>query len=330
MSIFKYFYEPRNMFLNVLKWCPLDGKTYRRKTLPSFALVWTRPHFKLYWFPKDSFAAHPNDINNKRVAGHWGPTVLWNKTTTDWYFTPPPQDIPQAQTSLPPPFPPHSPPAYPAPPQPSSPLSFHSTTIVPSFSDILISPKTNGSRIFLSLLLLLPLLSPIFSLSLSLLHSGADERQALSRQWHSKTSGLGSSVSGYSTLLGAISLSKVWPAYSPTENPQISYYTRHTEGRHTAALRGCNECVYVCGRWIQIETSEYKKTWRYGGERKTHAWACLFMSERESELVWEAACVLEIYEQWVSRSLGRIFRKFPHREAKCVARRQTPLTNNSP
>lgn len=282
-------------------------------------------------------------IDSLKTRSQLIPTTL---TTNGWLVTGVPQssdtkqpltgtlhrppDIPQAQTSLPPPFLPHSPPAYPAPPQPSTSLSFHSTTIVPSFSDILISPKTNGSRIFLSLLRPLPLLSPIFSLSLSLLHSGADERQALSRQWHSKTSGLGSSVSGYSTLLGAISLSKVWPAYSPTENPQISYYTRHTEGRHTAALQGCNECVYVCGRWIQIETSEYKKTWRYGGERKTHAWACLFMSERESELVWEAACVLEIYEQWVSRSLGRIFRKFPHREAKCVARRQTPLTNNSP
>lgn len=80
----------------------------------------------------------------------------------------------------------------------------------------------------------------LFSLSPSL---GADERQALSRQWHSKTSALGSSVSGYSTLLGAISLSKAWPAYSPTENPQISCYTRHTEGRHTAAFR---VQTYVC------------------------------------------------------------------------------------
>lgn len=119
MSIFKYFYEPRNMFLNVLKWCPLDGKTYRRKTLPSFALVWTRPHFKLYWFPKDSFAAHPNDINNKRVAGHWGPTVLWHKTTTDWYFTPPPKTshkpkqaspLPSLPTVHRPTLPPHNPP----------------------------------------------------------------------------------------------------------------------------------------------------------------------------------------------------------------------------
>lgn len=153
--------------------------------------------------------------------------------------TSPPPDIPLAQTRLYPPLFPHSPPTRPCPP-----LSFHSTTIVPSFSGILISPKTNGSRIFLSLLLLLPSSFLLFSLSLSFSPSlGADERQALSRQWHSKTSGLGSSVSGYSTLLGAISLSKVWPAYSPTENPQISYYTLHTEGRHTAALRVQRVCV---------------------------------------------------------------------------------------
>ncbi len=79
--------------------------------------------------------------------------------------TSPPPDIPLAQTRLSPPLFPHSPPTRPCPP-----LSFHSTTIVPSFSGILISPKTNGSRIFLSLLLLASSFL-LFSLPLSLLHS---------------------------------------------------------------------------------------------------------------------------------------------------------------
>lgn len=167
MSIFKYFYEPRNMFLNVLKWCPLDGKTYRRKTLPSFALVWTRPHFKLYWFPKDSFAAHPNDINNKRVAGHWGPTVLWHKTTTDWYFTPPPKTshkpkqaspLPSLPTVHRPTLPPHNPPPLcPSTPRllcpPFQTSSYHPKQMGPVFSSL--SSSSSPSFLLFSLSLFL-------------------------------------------------------------------------------------------------------------------------------------------------------------------------------
>lgn len=53
----------------------------------------------------------------------------------------------------------------------------------------------------------------------------------------------------------------------------------------------------------------------------------LCVGMRESERV--AACVLEIYERRVTRSLGCIFLKFPHSKAKCIARRQTLLTNNA-
>lgn len=142
----------------------------------------------------------------------------------------------------------------------------------------------------LSLLLLL-LLPPPFSYFLSLSFSPslcADERQALSRQWHSKTSGLGSSVSGYSTLLGAISLSKVWPAYSPTENPQISYYTLHTEGRHSCSLAATGVCM--CAQKTaqrQIKMSKFEK-FGYEEEREMHAW--LWVYEREGK--WERAGVL--------------------------------------
>lgn len=122
-----------------------------------------------------------------------------------------------------------------------------------------------------------------FSNSLSFSPSlSADERQALSRQWHSKTSGLGSTVSGYSTLLGAISLSKAWPACSPTENHHISYYTPRTEGRHKAALW----VRQVCKRAKQDGDEQRRESVRSG--RFTHK--CVFMSERESK--WESACVL--------------------------------------
>lgn len=57
---------------------------------------------------------------------------------------------------------------------------------------------------------------------------------------------------------------------------------------------------------------------------------CVLVREREREYERPAACVLKIYEQRVTRSLGCIFRKFPHGEAKCAAPRQTPLTNNGP
>lgn len=111
-------------------------------------------------------------------------------------------------------------------------LCFHLTTTVFSFLGIRTSSKTTLS---------FPLLHFFPSVSFSPSFC-SDERQALSRQWHSKTSGLGSSVSGYSTLLGAISLSKVRPAHSPTENPQISYYKSPHRGE-TQLLR---EYLYVC------------------------------------------------------------------------------------
>lgn len=71
----------------------------------------------------------------------------------------PPPDIPTSLNTPPYPTPlPHSPPTWPCPPWP-----FHFTTIVPSFSGILISTKTNESRISLS-----PLLPPPFSYFLPL------------------------------------------------------------------------------------------------------------------------------------------------------------------
>lgn len=276
----------------------------------------------LYWWLQNPFSAHPIGINIKWVAGQWGPTVLWHTHThtkqTAWYFTP---SWHPASPNTPPPSP-HSPQSN----DPSLPpfLYFYSGTIVPSFSGILISPKTNESRIFLSLLLLLllpPLLPLIFSHSLSPWLC-ADERQALSRQWHSKTSGLGSSVSGYSTLLGAISLSKFWPAYSPTESPQISYYTLNTEGRHSCSLGAMGVCMRAKTAQRQIEMSIFKKS-GYEEEREVHSWVCVLWEgkwERIGALdggEWDA-CVLQIYERC---SLGCIFLKFPQRGAKCIARR---------
>lgn len=111
----------------------------------------------------------------------------------------------------------------------------------------------------------------------------SNERQALSRQWHSKTSGLGSSVSGYSTLLGAISLSKVRPAHSPTENPQISYYSLHTEGRHSCFI---SVCMYAK---TKMEVTKLMKICIWGCQRT----AC---GERESDAL--RPHVLQIYE-WV-------------------------------
>lgn len=151
-----------------------------------------------------------------------------------------------------------------------------SVLLVPSFSGILISPKTNESRI--------P--PPIFSRSLSP-SLCADERQALSRQWHSKTSGLGSTVSGYSTLLGAISLSKVWPASSPTENPQISYYTLNTEGRHSCSLGAMGVCMRAKTAQRQIEMSIFKK-FGYKEEREVHSWARVLWEGK-----WERIGVLD-------------------------------------
>lgn len=125
-------------------------------------------------------------------------------------------------------------------------LCFHLTTTV--FLGILTSSKTTLSS---SLLHFFPSVS--FSRSFC-----SDERQALSRQWHSKTSGLGSSVSGYSTLLGAISLSKVRPAHSPTENPQISYYKSPHRGE-TQLLR---EYLYV----RKVKNFAHNLQWKFAYE----------------------------------------------------------------
>lgn len=113
-----------------------------------------------------------------------------------------PPDIPLAQTRLSPPLFPHSPPTPPV-------LPFHDYCAL-----LFRHPHITQNKwvLYFPLSPPPPPPPPPFSHFLSLPFSpllGADERQALSRQWHSKTSGLGSSVSGYSTLLGAISLSKV-------------------------------------------------------------------------------------------------------------------------
>lgn len=183
-----------------------------------------------------------------------------------------------------------------------------------SFLDILTSSKTSGSWTFLDFCLLssaLLLFFPSVSFSPSLC---SDERQALSRQWHSKTSGLGSSVSGYSTLLGAISLSKVRPAHSPTENPQISYYSLHTEGRYS-----CFTSVCMCAKKKNRGEQTHEICIR--GCQRT---AC---GERESGVLQLHA--LQIYE-WVSCSLGCIFLKFPRGEAKCKARHPNPAHHELP
>lgn len=131
---------------------------------------------------KGSFAHHPGDIKNKWVGG--APSENTRKSI-DCYFTPPSPPLPPSSTL----------------PTPSLLMSY--CTLLFRYSYI-----TNNKWVpfFRSLARSPP---PPLSCSLSLLLSLAlDERQALSRQWHSKTSAHGSRVSGCSTLLGAISLSK--------------------------------------------------------------------------------------------------------------------------
>lgn len=125
-----------------------------------------------------------------------------------------------------------------------------------------------------------------FSNSLSFSPSlSADERQALSRQWHSKTSGLGSTVSGYSTLLGAISLSKAWPACSPTENHHISYYTPRTEGRHKAALWVRQVCLREQNKMETNRDSRISVCLWARGKVSEKALVCWYEGE------WESGCM---------------------------------------
>lgn len=202
-------------------------------------------------------------------VGQWGPTVLRHKHTHKTLTgTLPPPDILLA----PPPLFSHSPMNPPPPFSVSTP-----GLLCPPFQASSYHPKQMG-LVFSSLSP--PPLSYFLSLSFSP-SLCADERQALSRQWHSKTSGLGSSVSGYSTLLGAISLSKVWPAYSPTENPQISYYTLHTEGRHSCSLGATGVCTYAKREPRQIKMSKFK-TFGWEEEGEMHA-RLSFLSESKSE-----------------------------------------------
>lgn len=243
-------------------------------------LVWKILSVQSLKFPQDSFAAHPKDIRNKWEAAQGVPRCSYTKQPLTG--TLPPPDIPQAETRLSPLLLPHSLLTCPYPI-----LSSHSNTIVPFFSVIPISPITNESRIFFSILLFLhpPPFSQFPCLLLSLFFPpslGADERQALSRQWHSKTSGLGSSVSGYSTLLGAISLSKAWPAYSPTKNHQISYYTLHMEGRHTASFCATSGFLHAdqMKRWANIRNGKII----YESEMENKR-------ESVSVLAWESGCM---------------------------------------
>lgn len=255
-------------------------------------------------------------------VGQWGPTVLRHKHThktltgtlppPDILFAPPPlTSSPTAQ------WPPHP---HPFPLfllQDYCALLFRHPHItqnkwVPYFP--LSLPPTPPFSYFLSL---------SFSPSLC-----ADERQALSRQWHSKTSGLGSSVSGYSTLLGAISLSKVWPAYSPTENPQISYYTLHTEGRHSCSLGATGVCTRAKRELRQIKMSKFK-TFRVGGRGRNACTTLLFEWEQKWE--WTGVLVrerLHVCCKFMSAEshahLAASSQSFHTERPKCTARRQNP------
>lgn len=263
------------------------------------------------WASQCWFAAHPIDISIKRVC--------ISSLTHTLTGTLPPPDIRLAQTCLPLPFlPTVQRPIFTPHRSSTSELlypfqasSYHAKQMGPAF------PPPSS---------LLPsfLVFPSLSFSPSLF---ADERQALSLQWHSKTSGLGSSVSGYSTLLGAISISKVWPAHSPTEKPS-DLLLQSPHRRETQLLLGCNGCLHVCKDSAEINRDEQAdEVCVWASQRNSHVTVALWGREKAArcfETEWERLHVLQIYEDWVSYSLGCIFLKFPHKEAKRKARRQSP------